>query len=112
MKLTIRDIGVWSHYVGDASQPLHVSVHFKIHAYFEGEFVRHNLSRAAVAAEVGPYQPCNCPIAIEQETRALLLATLVQVEPLYQLEKEGAFKKGDPRSISWRRPPTPIFCAR
>jgi hypothetical protein len=27
-KLTIRDIGVWSHYVGDASQPLHVSVHY------------------------------------------------------------------------------------
>lgn len=27
--LTIRDIGVWGHYVGDASQPLHVSVHAK-----------------------------------------------------------------------------------
>jgi hypothetical protein len=27
-KLTIRDIGIWSHYVGDASQPMHVSVHF------------------------------------------------------------------------------------
>jgi hypothetical protein len=27
-KLTIRDIGIWSHYVGDASQPLHVSVHY------------------------------------------------------------------------------------
>jgi len=23
-KLTIRDIGIWSHYGGDASQPLHV----------------------------------------------------------------------------------------
>ena len=27
-KLTLRDIGIWSHYVGDASQPLHVSVHY------------------------------------------------------------------------------------
>src|SRR5262245_20608944 len=27
-KLTLRDIGVWSHYVADASQPMHVSVHF------------------------------------------------------------------------------------
>lgn len=27
-KLTLRDLGVWSHYGGDASQPLHVSVHF------------------------------------------------------------------------------------
>ena len=26
--LTLRDIGYWSHFVGDASQPLHASVHF------------------------------------------------------------------------------------
>ena len=26
-KLTLRDIGIWSHYDGDASQPMHVSVH-------------------------------------------------------------------------------------
>src|SRR5215467_12162810 len=47
-KLTLRDIGFLSHYVGDASQPMHVSVHYngrgdfpnpngytqaKIHAY-------------------------------------------------------------------------------
>ncbi len=51
----IRDLGVWSHYIGDGSQPMHVSVHYngwgnypnpngytmaKIHAYFEGEYVR------------------------------------------------------------------------
>jgi hypothetical protein len=89
-KLTIRDIGIWSHCVGDASQPLHVSVHFngwgdfpnpngyteskKIHAYFEGEFVKGNLSRQAVAAEVGLYKPCGC--TIDEGTRTLLLATL------------------------------------
>ena len=71
-KLTLRDIGIWSHYVGDASQPLHVSVHFngwgdypnpagytnskKIHAYFEGELVRRYLKRDAVAAEVKPWR--------------------------------------------------------
>jgi len=27
-KLTLRDLGVWSHYGGEASQPLHVSVHY------------------------------------------------------------------------------------
>jgi hypothetical protein len=27
-KLTLRDLGVWSHYGGDGSQPLHVSVHY------------------------------------------------------------------------------------
>ena len=26
--ITIRDIGVWSHYVADGTMPLHASVHF------------------------------------------------------------------------------------
>ena len=114
-KITLHDIGIWSHYVADASQPLHVSVHFngwgnfpnpngftdskKIHAYFEGEFVKGNLSRQAVAAEVGPYQSCSC--SIEDQTRALLLTSLAQVVPLYTLEKEGGFKRGDPRGITF-----------
>jgi hypothetical protein len=27
-ELLVRDLGVWAHYVGDASQPLHLSVHY------------------------------------------------------------------------------------
>lgn len=114
-RLVIHNIGIWSHYVGDASQPLHVSIHFngwgdypnpngystskKLHAYFEGEFVRRNLSRAAVAAEVGPYRACGC--TIEEHTRQLLQASLAQLEPLYHLEKEGGFKVGDQRGIDF-----------
>src|SRR5215472_7210967 len=114
-RLTIHDIGIWSHYVCDGSQPLHVSIHFngwgdfpnpngytnskKIHAYFEGEFVKHNLSRAVVAAAVGPYRICNC--TIEEEMPALLLNSLSRVEPLYKLEKEGGFKPGDSRGIAF-----------
>lgn len=111
-KLTLRDIGIWSHYGADASQPLHVSVHYngwghypnpngyttrKIHAYIEGEFVRRNLARAGVADLVGSYQPCGC--SIEERTRVLLRASLAEVEPLYALEKEGGFKFGDPHGI-------------
>lgn len=113
-KLTLRDLGVWSHYGGDASQPLHVSVHYngwgnypnpegyttkKIHAHCKGEFVKRNLSRAAVAAEVGPYQPCGC--SIEDRTKALLLASLAQVGPLYVLEKEGGFKRGNQQGVAF-----------
>ncbi len=113
-QLILRDIGVWSHYVGDASQPLHVSVHYEgwgaypnpngytnrdIDAQFEGEFVRDNLVRSAIAAKVGPYRPCGC--SIEQRTKALLLATLAQVEPLYALEKEGGLERGDRRGIAF-----------
>jgi hypothetical protein len=42
---------------------------------------------------------CNC--SIEEETRALLLNTLQQAEPLYQLEKEGGFRRGDSRGIAF-----------
>lgn len=111
-RLTIRDIGIWSHYVGDAAQPLHVTVHHngwgnfpnpngytakRIHAYFEREFVRDNLSRSAVAAEVGPFKSCGC--SIEKQTDSLIQASLAQVEPLYALEKEGAFKRGSAAGI-------------
>lgn len=93
---------------------MHVSVHYngwgdypnpegfttkKIHAHFEGEFVKRNLKRDAVAAEVGPYRACGC--SIEDRTKALLLASLAQVGPLYALEKEGGFRKGDPRGVAF-----------
>jgi hypothetical protein len=114
-RLTLRDIGIWSHYVGDATQPMHVSVHndgwggysanpngyttAPIHAYFEGAFVVENLKRTAVAAEVGAYKDCKC--SIEEMTRNLMLASLAQVDPLYTLEKAGGFRKGDPRGIQF-----------
>jgi hypothetical protein len=114
-KLTLRDSGIWSHYVGDASQPLHVSVHFSgwgdfpnpngfttaktLHAHFEGAFVRENLDRTAVARSVGPYQDCGCPIQVH--ARTYILATLAQVIPLYTLEQQGDFKKGDQRGIEF-----------
>ena len=113
-KLTLRDIGIWSHYVGDAAQPLHVSVHYlgwgnypnpngytdrNFHDDFDGEFVKGNVVRAVVAAEVGPYRACNC--SIEEATRALLLASFAEVGPLYALEKDGGLVPGDPRGIAF-----------
>jgi hypothetical protein len=95
-------------YDGGATQPVHVSVHFygwgdfpnpngytqsKIHAHFEGAFIRQNVNRVAVAAGVASFVDCNC--TIEDRTRMLILSSLAQVEPLYQLEKEGGFRKGD-----------------
>jgi hypothetical protein len=113
-KLTLRDIGVWSHYAADAAQPMHVSIHFSgwgnfpnpngysdkdFHAYFEGEFVKSNVVRAEVAAEVGPYRACDC--SIEARTQALLLASLAEVGPLYALERDGGLKPGDRRGIAF-----------
>ncbi|MGA2951343.1 MAG: S1/P1 Nuclease [Caulobacteraceae bacterium] len=109
-ELILRDLGVLGHYVGDGSQPLHVSVHFngwgpgpnpdgftedKMHAYFEGEFVRDYVSAEAVRAAMTPYRDCHCPI----ETRAAdyLAMTQGMVTPLYRLWKAGGFENGDAR---------------
>src|SRR5579862_2805907 len=55
--LILHDAGVWSHFVGDGSQPLHVSVHYNdggIHAPFEGAFVREHVAADAVSKLLGP----------------------------------------------------------
>lgn len=59
--------------------------------------MKRNLQRAAVSAEVTPYQSCSC--SIEERTKSLLLAS--RGGPLYALEKEGGFKKGDPRGVAF-----------
>ena len=58
--ITLRDLGEWSHFVGDGSQPLHATVHFNgwgdfpnpqgftlatnFHARFETDFINANIS--------------------------------------------------------------------
>jgi hypothetical protein len=109
-RLLIRDLGVWSHYIGDASQPLHVSIHFDgwgpydnprsfttkrgIHAQFEGPFVRANVQRDKVKAAAAPYRDCGgCPV--QERARALILASHALVVPFYELEKRSAFVDGN-----------------
>lgn len=103
--LTIRDIGVWAHFVGDASQPMHVSVHYDgwgdypnpegyttrkgTHMHFEGPFLRANVSEADVAALMTPYSDCRC--TIETHTENYLAATNSEVVAFYKLEKAHAF---------------------
>lgn len=114
-KLIRRDLGVWSHYVADASQPLHVSVHFNgwgdypnpenltqdrtTHAQFEGAFVRQYVRPEAIAAAVPDYRDCGC--SIEQRTVQYLQASLGQVVPLYRLATRGAFTTADPEGIAF-----------
>lgn len=114
--LVLRDLGVLAHYVGDGSQPLHVTVHFsgwgpwpnpghytqeRIHAFFEGEFVRLHVDAATVRAAMTAYADCGGSIAAW--TSAYLQSTNRQVIPFYQLQKAGGFLPGDPRG--------PVFAA-
>ena len=108
--LILRDLGTLAHYVGDGSQPLHVTIHFDgwgpfpnpegyteqhVHGPFESQFVRHNVTSDAVRAAMAPYQDCRCGIA--DWTSAYLAATHGQVMRFYDLEKTGAFRPADAR---------------
>jgi hypothetical protein len=110
--LTLRDLGVWAHYVGDASEPMHASVHYNgwgdgpnpegfvvtpgLHAKFEADFVNANIAEQDVAAALRPYKDCGC--TIQQRTQAYLAATQAQVIPTYRLEKAGAFDAATPEA--------------
>jgi hypothetical protein len=108
--LILRDIGEFAHYVGDGSQPMHISVHYngwgdypnpkgytqeKVHGPFEAEFVHANVSNADVRARMRAFQACAAPI--ETCVMTYLRGTLTQVEPFYQLYGQGAFGPGDAR---------------
>ena len=104
-------IGYLSHFVGDGSEPLHVTVHFNgwgdypnpngfstsrtFHSDFEGALVRQAVTLAAVEKAMTPLNAT--PDPIDQRVGAYLAAAGAQVAPLYQLEKAGGLKAGDPR---------------
>jgi hypothetical protein len=103
-------IGELSHFVGDGSQPLHVTVHFngwgdfpnpagyttaRIHSPFESDLVEASVTEAGVAAKMAPPAAISGPI--EQHIAGYLAATGAQVIPLYELEKAGGMAPGDPR---------------
>ena len=115
-QLILRDLGVWAHYVGDASQPMHASIHYNgwgdypnphtytqdhIHAPFEGPYVHDTLSEAAVQGAMTPVAPCAG--AITACTASYLQATQAKVEPLYALWGAGGFQPGDPRGRAFVR---------
>ena len=103
-------IGELSHFVGDGSQPLHVTVHFngwgdfpnpagyttaKIHSPFESDLVQASVTEAGVMARMAPPKDCKCVLA--KRVSDYLSATGALVAPLYQLEKAGGLAPGDPR---------------
>ena len=110
--ITLRDLGYWAHFVEDASQPMHVSVHYNgwgnwpnpenfvivpgLHAKFESVFVDANIGPADVAALMRPYHPCDD--SVQTCTQDYLVATAQWTVKLYQLDKAGGFDVATPES--------------
>ncbi|HME80479.1 MAG TPA: hypothetical protein VKF82_00230 [Candidatus Eremiobacteraceae bacterium] len=112
--LTIHDIGIFSHFVGDATQPLHVSIHYNgwgkypnpsgyttasnTHAEFEDDFVVKFLTPAAVTPLVGAVQTFQT--VPQPEVAGYIAATAREVIPFYDLQKRGAFDLADSTSAA------------
>jgi len=108
-QIALHDLGTWSHFVGDASQPMHASVHYngwgkfpnpqgftqkKVHVPFENQYVHDNVTEEEVAALMPAYRDCACSIAVR--TADYLAADQAEVVPFFTLEKQGAFAKATP----------------
>lgn len=108
--ILIHDIGVWSHFVGDGSMPLHVTVHFNgwgnysnpehftqnpVHVPWESDFVHAHVTVAMVKADM----PERVAVSgtVWTETASYLKDTNAAVVPFYRLEKTGAFHQEQPK---------------
>ena len=114
-KQLIFELGYWSHFVGDGSQPLHVTYHYngwgnfpnpkgytteRIHSAFEGDFVIHNLKIEGVRAAMRPPADCgSCDISAM--SGAYLANTHQYVETVYQMWKDGELKDGNPKGTAF-----------
>ncbi len=120
--LTVRDIGVWGHFVGDASQPLHTSVHFngwggganpggysesrQLHAMFESDFVNKHIDEGGVSGVLPALtvQPNSTLVAQPQIMAAIaryLAASNAAVPELYQIEKRSGFTHGSREAVGF-----------
>jgi len=102
-------MGVMGHYVGDCSQPLHVTKHHhgwvganpkgyatnsSIHGWIDGGFFRKTggIQVDALTGKLRPTKIVGDPLKQDdlfKQVMAYLLETEKQVEPLYQMNKEG-----------------------
>lgn len=119
--LTIRDLGVWGHFVGDGSQPLHVTVHYNgwgnypnpnnytqahIHSPFESDFVDRYVTTADVEAQLTAAETAAPDHLLSQNevatmTASYLEGTAAAVGPLYRLWAAGGFTSGSPEAVSF-----------
>lgn len=109
--LIMRDLGTWSHFVEDASQPMHASVHYDgwgdfpnpddypnqkgLHIQFEDAFVHDNVREADIQAALPTPQDVTGDILAW--TSAYLAHTQVEVVPLYEMAKHEPFNGHDPQ---------------
>lgn len=121
-QLVLRDAGVWGHFVEDACQPLHVTIHYngwgnypnpngytmsrETHAFFEGTFVDRYVTPGIVRPLMQPSTVTAPAALLSQEQVMAMIAdylngSLQAVKPLYDIEKAGGFAHGSPQAVTF-----------
>jgi len=105
-QVLLHDLGIWSHFVADGSNPMHASVHYngwgnypnpegftqaKVHSPFESGYVHGHITEKEIAAAMPAYRDCRCAIWVR--TADYLAASQSDVAQAYRLEKQAGFSK-------------------
>ena len=104
----VNDAGILGHYVTDASQPHHTTIHFngwaletpnpegytrdgRFHARFERYFVEAHVTDADLARYMPAGDPASVAGRIGEAVRAHILESHAEVETLYRLDRDVGF---------------------
>ncbi len=121
-QLILRDAGVWGHYVGDAAQPLHITVHFNgwgkydnpagystsvhVHDLFETEFLERAVTEDGVAKRLAPLNVRESSTLVTNHEALTAIEQYLKgsnatVVTLYRIEKAGGFSQPTPESVGF-----------
>ncbi len=113
----VNDAGVLGHYVTDASQPHHTTIHFngwalgapnperftrdpRFHARFERYFVDAHVTDADVAQFMGSGAPTPVVGWVKEAVLAHILEAHRLVEALYRLDRDAGFEPDQPADLA------------
>ena len=109
----VNDAGILGHYVTDASQPHHTTIHFngwdtgtpnpegytrdnEFHARFERYFVEAHVTYADLAGHLPAGPPASVALAAGAAVRRHILESHAEVETLYRLDRDVGFDPAQP----------------
>lgn len=109
----VNDAGILGHYVTDASQPHHTTIHFNgwdrdtpnpegytrdngFHARFERYFVEAHLTDADLAHHMPAGEPASVSGGVREAVRRHILESHAEVETLYRLDRDVGFDPETP----------------
>lgn len=110
----LQNMGLISHFLGDAAQPLHLTKHHHgwvgpnakgyttdkaFHSYIDGGVIDlHGINSGELKSRIRPATPFD-PVDDWKQIAGILAVSFERVEPLYALEKSGALRRTEGKAF-------------